>query len=52
MAVKHFANFFSLLLYISAAVCFIANRIQRGQSMSLLGAAVFAVAVLNGLARE
>ncbi len=46
---KRFVNFFSILLYISAAACFIADAIEPGQSMSVLGWALIAVAILNAV---
>jgi sodium/potassium-transporting ATPase subunit alpha len=46
---KQFANLFSLLLNVSAALCFVADRMQPGESMALLGWALVAVAVLNAL---
>lgn len=47
--VKHFINFFSILLNIAAAVCFIADSIQPGEGMAILGWALLGVALLNGL---
>ena len=47
--VKQFANLFSLLLDVSAALCFVADRMQPGEGMALLGWALAAVAVLNAL---
>ena len=47
--VKQFANLFSLLLDGSAVLCFVADRMQPGQGMALLGWALLAVAVLNAL---
>jgi sodium/potassium-transporting ATPase subunit alpha len=44
---KPFANLFSLLLDVSAALCFVADRMQPGQGMALLGWALVGVAVLN-----
>ncbi|HND54450.1 MAG TPA: HAD-IC family P-type ATPase, partial [Pirellulaceae bacterium] len=49
LLVKHFTNFFSLLLDFSAALCFIAERVQPGENMALLGWALLVVALLNGL---
>ena len=46
---KHFINFFSLLLYLAAIVCFVADAIEPGMGMGLLGWALLGVAVLNGL---
>lgn len=42
-----FGNFFSILLYVAAAACFIAEAMQPGQSMAVLGWALIVVAVLN-----
>ena len=47
--VKQFVNFFSILLDIAAAVCFIADAIQPGEGMGLLGWALLGVSVLNAL---
>ena len=47
--VAQFANLFSLLLDVSAALCFVADRMQPGEGMALLGWVLIAVAVLNGL---
>jgi sodium/potassium-transporting ATPase subunit alpha len=46
---KQFANLFSILLDVSAALCFVADRMQPGQGMAVLGWALAAVAVLNAL---
>jgi sodium/potassium-transporting ATPase subunit alpha len=46
---RHFLNFFSLLLDISAAMCFVADAIHPGQYMSVLGWALLLVSVLNAL---
>jgi len=46
---KHFGNLFSVLLYISAAACFVAEAMQSGQSMAVLGWALIGVAVLNAV---
>ncbi len=40
---------FSVLLYVSAALCFVADRMQPGQGMMLLGLALAGVAVLNAV---
>src|SRR5688572_1786542 len=34
---RHFSNFFSILLGISAAACFIADSLEPGQGMAVLG---------------
>ena len=47
--VKQFTNLFSLLLDVSAALCFVADRMQPGEGMAVLGWALLAVAVLNAL---
>ncbi len=44
-----FANLFSLLLDVSAALCFVADHMQPGEGMAVLGWALVAVAVLNAL---
>ena len=49
MLLRQFGNLFSLLLDVSAALCFVADRVQPGQGMALLGWALIAVAVLNAL---
>jgi sodium/potassium-transporting ATPase subunit alpha len=46
---KHSANFFSILLYISSAISFVADRIQPGEGMGLFGWALLVVAILNTL---
>ena len=46
---KHAFNFFSLLLDLAAVVCFIADAIQPGEGMGLLGWALLGVSVLNVL---
>ncbi len=45
----HLVNFFSVLLFVSAAVCFIADRIQPGEGMQVLGWALSLVAILNAI---
>jgi sodium/potassium-transporting ATPase subunit alpha len=40
-------NLFSLLLYASAALCFVAERMQPGEHMAVLGWALAGVALLN-----
>ena len=42
-----FIHFFALLLYTSAGLCFVADAIQPGESMAVLGWALLGVAVLN-----
>lgn len=46
---KQFSNFFTILLLISAAICFVADRLQPGENMAVLGWALFGVALLNAL---
>lgn len=46
---RHFINFFSLLLNIAAGACFIAEWIQPGEGMALLGWALAGVSVINAL---
>jgi len=45
--VKQFTNFFTILLIISAAICFIAHNINPDESMDVLGAALLGVSLLN-----
>ena len=49
LLVKHFVNFFSILLDIAAIACFVAESIQPSEGMALLGWALLGVAVLNAL---
>ncbi len=44
-----FTNLFGLLLDVSAVLCFVADRMQPGEGMAVLGWALLAVAVLNAL---
>jgi len=46
---RQFTNFFTILLIISAVICFMADRVQPGEQMNVLGFALFGVAVLNAL---
>jgi sodium/potassium-transporting ATPase subunit alpha len=46
---RQFTNFFTLLLFASAAICFVAEHLQPGQSMNVLGWALAGVALLNAL---
>jgi len=46
---RQFTNFFSLLLDISAAICFVADSLQPGENMDVLGWALLGVSVLNAL---
>ncbi len=47
--VKHLVNFFSILLDIAAIACFIAETIQPGEGMGVLGWTLSTVSVLNAL---
>ncbi|WP_020677109.1 cation-translocating P-type ATPase [Geopsychrobacter electrodiphilus] len=42
-----FTNFFTLLLFTAAAICFIAEHLQPGENMAILGWALAGVALLN-----
>ncbi len=44
---KQFTNFFTLLLIGAAGVCFLADAIQPGENMGLLGGALLGVSLLN-----
>jgi sodium/potassium-transporting ATPase subunit alpha len=44
---RQFTNFFTLLLLFSAGICFVADRLQPGESMNVLGWALAGVALLN-----
>ncbi len=46
---KQFTNLFSLLLDVAALLSFVAAHMQPGSGMEVLGASLFAVAVLNAL---
>ncbi|PLX84688.1 MAG: haloacid dehalogenase, partial [Desulfuromonas sp.] len=46
---RQFTNFFTLLLFASALICSIAESLQPGQSMAILGWALAGVAILNAL---
>jgi sodium/potassium-transporting ATPase subunit alpha len=46
---QQFANLFSLLLDVSAALCFVADHMQPGEGMAVLGWALAGVALLNAL---
>lgn len=45
--VKQFTNFFTILLNISAVICFVADYLQPGESMNILGFALLGVSCLN-----
>lgn len=47
--IKQFVNFFSILLDIAALICFVADALQPGEGMGLLGWALLGVSVLNAL---
>lgn len=47
--VRQFTNFFTILLEVAAAICFIADHIQPGEGMSVLGWALLGVSVLNAM---
>ena len=47
LLVKQLVNFFSLLLDVSAVLCFVADRMQPGQGMGVLGWALLVVSLLN-----
>lgn len=47
--IRQFTNFFTILLDISAAICFVADYIQPGEQMDLLGYALLGVSILNAL---
>jgi sodium/potassium-transporting ATPase subunit alpha len=46
---KQLGNLFAVLLYVSATLCFVAEGMQPGEGMGLLGWALAAVAILNAL---
>jgi sodium/potassium-transporting ATPase subunit alpha len=46
---RQFTNFFTILLILSSAVCFLADSIKPGESMVVLGWALGGVALLNAL---
>ncbi len=47
--IKQFTNFFTILLNISAVICFVAHAIQPGESMNILGWALLGVSLLNAM---
>jgi len=47
--IRQFTNFFTILLDISAAICFVAHYLQPGEGMNILGWALLGVSVLNAL---
>ncbi len=46
---RQFTNFFAILLIISAGLCFVAEQLQPGENMLVLGWALAGVALLNAL---
>lgn len=46
---RQLTNFFTLLLFMSAAICFVAEQLQPGQNMAILGWALAGVALLNAI---
>jgi len=46
---RQFGNFFTLLLLGASAICFVAERLQPGENMAVLGWALGGVALLNAL---
>jgi len=46
---RQFTNFFTILLNISAGICFVAHYLQPGESMDILGYALLGVSILNAL---
>ena len=45
---RQFTNFFALLLFLSALICFLAHRINAEEGMAVLGWALLVVALVNG----
>ncbi len=46
---KQFLNFFTTLLFVSSCICFVAEWLQPGENMHILGWALGGVALLNAL---
>jgi len=46
---RQLTNFFSLLLDVAAGLCFVANAMQPGERMDVLGWALLGVSLLNAL---
>ena len=46
---RQFTHFFTLLLFVAAAICFVAHHINPEEGMQVLGWALASVALLNGL---
>jgi sodium/potassium-transporting ATPase subunit alpha len=47
--VRQFTHFFAVLLAVSAALCFVADRLEPGGNMAVLGFALLGVTVLNAV---
>ena len=45
----HFTHFFALVLWLAAALALIAHQLQPGERMDVLGGAILAVILINGL---
>lgn len=46
---KQFTNFFTILLLLSAIICFVAHALDPGEGMNILGWALAVVALLNAI---
>lgn len=46
---RQFTNFFTILLDVSALICFVADYIQPGEGMNILGWALLGVSCLNAM---
>lgn len=46
---RQFTNFFTILLEVAAAICFVADHIQPDEGMNILGWALLGVSVLNAM---
>ncbi len=46
---RQFLNFFTVLLNVSAVICFVAHVLRPGEGMNVLGFALFGVSALNAL---
>ncbi len=44
---RQLSNFFTILLFLAAAICFIAHHLQPGENMNVLGWALLGVSLLN-----
>ena len=47
--IRQFTNFFTILLIVSALICFVAHRLNPGESMDVLGFALLCVSLLNAM---